>query len=90
MAPVFKKMYIDNLYDIVNKHDNTYHRMHMHMHIMDHRGPKHYIFVTSSTRKMPECSDSMNPSIFMPENIWYHHFTRSGLNSQEILNFILI
>ena len=25
--------------------------------------------VTSSTRKMPKCSDSMNSSIFMPENI---------------------
>ena len=44
MAPVFKKLYIDNLYNMVNKHDNTYHRMHIHMDIMDPRGPKHYIF----------------------------------------------
>ena len=52
--------------------------------------PSTTFLVTSSTRKMPECSDSMNSSIFMPENIWYHHFTWSGLNSQEILNFVLI
>ena len=27
---------------------------------------------------------------FMLENIWYHHFTWSGPNSQEILNFVPI
>ena len=31
--------------------------------------PSTTFLVTSSTRKMPECSDSMNSSIFMPENI---------------------
>ena len=39
---------------------------------------------------MPECSDSMSSSIFMPENLRYHHFTWNRLNSQEILNFVLI
>ena len=52
--------------------------------------PGSKFLVTISTRKIPECSDSMNSSILMPENIWYHYFTWSGLNSQEILNFVLI
>ena len=51
--------------------------------------PRTIFLVTSFTRKMPESSDSMYFSIFMLENIWYHHFTRSEPNSQEIVNFIL-
>ena len=50
--------------------------------------PRTIFLVTSFTRKMPESSDSMYSSIFMLENIWYHHFTWSGPNSQEIVNFI--
>ena len=44
----------------------------------------------SSSRKMPESSDSMYSSIFILENIWYHSFTLSGPNSQEIVNFVSI
>ena len=50
--------------------------------------PRSIFLVTSFTRKMPESSDSMYSSIFMLENIWYHHFNRGGPNSQEIVNFI--
>ena len=35
---------------------------------------------------MPESSGSMYSSILMLENI-YHHFTWSGSNSQEIVNW---
>ena len=48
------------------------------------------LLATSFTRKMPESSDSMYSSIFTVENIWYHHFTWSGTNSQEIVNFLPI
>ena len=37
---------------------------------------------------MPESSDSMYSSILMLENIWSHHFTQSGPNSQEIVNLL--
>ena len=37
---------------------------------------------------MPERSDFMYSSIFMLENILYHHLTRGGPNSQEIVNFV--
>ena len=39
---------------------------------------------------MPKSSDSMYSSYFMLENIWHHHFTWSGPNSQEIVNFVPI
>ena len=45
---------------------------------------------TTFTRKMLESSDSMYSSFFMLENIWRHHFTWSGPNSQEIVNFVPI
>ena len=32
----------------------------------------------------------MYSSIFILENIWYHNFTWSGQNSQEIVNFVPI
>ena len=51
--------------------------------------PSTAFLVTSSTQKMLECSDFINSSIFMLENIWYH-FTWSGLNSQEVLNVVII
>ena len=35
---------------------------------------------------MPESSGSMDSSILMLENIWYHSVTWSGSNSHEILN----
>ena len=47
--------------------------------------PSTTFLATSSTQKVSECSDSMNSSICIPESIWYHLFTWSGLNSQEIL-----
>ena len=50
--------------------------------------PRPIFLVTSFNRKVPESSDSMYSSIFMLENLWYHHFTRSVPNSQEIVNFI--
>ena len=40
------------------------------------------------TQKMPESSGSMDSSILMLENIWYHSFTWSGSNSHEILNLL--
>ena len=46
--------------------------------------------VTSFTWKMPGSSDSMYSSFFILENIWHHRFTWSGLNSQDILNFVPI
>ena len=39
---------------------------------------------------MPRSSDSMYSFYFMLENIWHHHFTWSGPNSQEIVNFVPI
>ena len=54
------------------------------------QGSKHYIFGDHFTQKMPESSGSMYSSILMLENIWYHHFTWSGSNSQEIVNLFLV
>ena len=34
---------------------------------------------------MPEYSDSMYSSIFMLQNIWYHHVTRSGRIHKKLL-----
>ena len=45
------------------------------------------IFDSFSYLLMTSLLDSMYSYIFMLENIWYH-FTRSGPNSQEIVNFI--
>ena len=45
---------------------------------------------TIFTRKMPRSSDSMYSFYFMLENIWHHHFTWSGPNSQKIVNFVPI
>ena len=39
---------------------------------------------------MSGSSDSIYSTYFMLENIWHHHFTWSGLNSQEIVNFVPI
>ena len=49
--------------------------------------PSTIFLATNFSRKMPESSDSMYSSIFMLENIWYHHFTWSAQNSQEIVNY---
>ena len=62
----------------------------LYMHKISPGDPSTTFLVTYSTRKIPECSDSMNSSVFMPENIRYHHFICSGLNSQEVLDFVLI
>ena len=51
------------------------------------RDPSTIFLVTTFTQKMSESSDSMYSSILILENIWYHHFTYSGPNSQEIVNF---
>ena len=54
---------------------------------MGHQDPTAIFLATNFTQKMPESSGSMYSSILMLENIWYHHFTWSGPNSQEIVNF---
>ena len=41
---------------------------------------------TIFTQKISESSGSTHSSILMLENIWYHHFTWNGSNSQEIVN----
>ena len=50
------------------------------------------IFLASSftQKKKVESSDTMFFSIFMLENIWYHNFTWSELNSLEIVIFVPI
>ena len=40
--------------------------------------------------KIPESSDYMYSSFFMLENIRHHHFTWSGPNLLEIMNFVPI
>ena len=55
-----------------------------------HRDPSSIFLKTTFTRKMPGSSDSMYSSYFMFENIWHHHFTWSGLNSQKIVDFVPI
>ena len=54
------------------------------------RDPSSIFLATTFTRKMPRSSDSMYSFYFMLENIWHHHFTWSGPNSQEIVNFVPI
>ena len=44
------------------------------------------VWVTSFTQKIPESSDFIYSSYLMLENIWYHHFTWTVPNSQEIVN----
>ena len=39
---------------------------------------------------MSENSDSMYSFSFVLESMWHHHFTWSGPNSEEIVNFIPI
>ena len=59
------------------------------MHKMGPQGPKDYIFSDqfySRNAKMLR-KYSMYFSILMLENTWYHHFTWSGPNWQEIVNF---
>ena len=49
------------------------------------------VFLASSfTQKLPESSDDMYSSIFMQEKTWYQNFTWSRLDSQEVVNFVLI
>ena len=57
-----------------------------HIHNMGPRRPKHYIFGDHLYSKEPESSGSIYSCISMLENIWYHHFTWSGSNSQEIVS----
>ena len=57
---------------------------------MGPRGSKHYIFGDQFYSENAKLLDSMNSSVFMPKNLWYHQFTWSGLNSQEVLNVDLI
>ena len=52
--------------------------------------PNSIFLATTFTQKMPRSSDSMYSSYFMLENIWHHHFTWSGPNSQETMNFVPI
>ena len=55
--------------------------------VLGPQGSKHYIFGNHFYSKMPKSSNPIYSSFFMLENIWYHHFTRSGPNSQEIVSF---
>ena len=50
--------------------------------------PKQYIF--GDQFYLPKSSDSMYSSYFKLENMWNHLYTWSGLNSQEIINFVPI
>ena len=52
--------------------------------------PSAIFLATSFIRKTPEGSDSMFSYIFMTEKIWYHNFTWSGQNAQEVANFVPI
>ena len=47
---------------------------------------KHYISGNHFCSKMPESSGYIYSFISMLENIWYHHFTWSGQNPQNIVN----
>ena len=48
--------------------------------------PEIIFLATSFTQKNTERSDFKYSSILMLENIWYHYFTWSVSNSQEIVN----
>ena len=52
------------------------------------RDPSSIFLATTFTRKMSRSSDFMYFPYIILENIWYHHFTWSGSNSQEIVNFV--
>ena len=52
--------------------------------------PKHCIFGDHMYLKTAEGSDSMYSFFFMLENMWYHYFNWSGLNSQDIADFVPI
>ena len=54
------------------------------------RDPNTIFLVSTFTLKVPESSDSTYFSFFLLENIWYHHFTWSGLNSKDIVSFVPI
>ena len=48
--------------------------------------PSAIFLATIFTQKMPYSSGSSYSSILMLGNMWHHHFTWSGPNSQEIVN----
>ena len=78
---------VSNLYEMKGSLISTFAKLfNPHMHKLGPGVPRTIFLVTSFTGKMPESSYSMYSSIFMLENIY--HFTRSGPNSQEIVNFI--
>ena len=52
--------------------------------------PKQYIFGDHFYSKNVKKLRFNYSSYFMLENIWHHHFTSSGPNSQEIVNFVPI
>ena len=51
------------------------------------RDPSTIFLATNFTQKMPEISNSTYSSLFMLENIWYHHLTWSGPNSHKLWVF---
>ena len=59
------------------------------MHKTGSQRPKRYIFgdqfYSKNARKI-----LCIPPFYMLENVWYHNFTWSGQNSQEIVNFVSI
>ena len=46
------------------------------------------LLATIFAQTMPDCSGSMYSSILMLQNIWHHHFSWSGSNSQDIVNLL--
>ena len=56
------------------------------MHKMGPWDPSTIFLTTSFTQKMPERSDSIYSSILIQENIWWHNFSWSSPNSQELVN----
>ena len=51
------------------------------------QGPKHYIFGNHFYSKNARKLKSHIFLFFYARKLWYHHFTRSGPNSQEIVSF---
>ena len=52
--------------------------------------PSTIFLATNFTQKMLKSSGSMYSSIFLLENILYHHFTWSKPNSEKILKFVWV
>ena len=58
-----------------------------HMHKMGLQGPKHYVWWPYLLKKARKLRFHVFLHFNPRKKIWYHHFTKSGPNSQEIVNF---